>query len=111
MIMSKNKNALLSLVITSACYSGNSLAAEACTGSTDTCGHTTGFYIGGEFGTSNTNFDKALAKSLASVVGLDISSAKVEDDDHSAGIYLVTSLMISLLLRGVTGTWGNTTLI
>jgi hypothetical protein len=87
------------------------LAAEACTGSTVTCGHTIEFYIGGEFGTSNTNFDKDLAKSLASGVGLDISSAKLEDDDHSAGIFFGYQFNDFFAIEGGTETWGNTTLI
>lgn len=62
------------------------MAGATCFDQETACAHATGWYIGGELGTSETDFDNDRARSIASAAGLDITSVDVDDNDQSGGL-------------------------
>lgn len=65
----------------------NIQAEQACGEHQNSCTTPMGWYVGGEFGVSYTDFDKDRLNDLATASGLTLTSSKIDDSDHSGGLF------------------------
>lgn len=80
------KSLVLTGLLLAGLNSANTLAADTCFEQSTQCAPQLGWYVGGEFGQSVSNFDKDRFLSLADEANLQISSFSFDDSDLSYGL-------------------------
>lgn len=82
------KSLVLTGLLLAGLNSANALAADTCFEQSTQCAPQLGWYVGGEFGQSVSNFDRDSFLSLADEANLQISSFSFDDSDTSYGLLI-----------------------
>lgn len=80
------KSVVLTSILLAGSYTSNVMAADTCFDQNTQCAPQLGWYLGGEFGQSVSDFDGERFMSLADSAGLQISSFAFDDADTSYGL-------------------------